>query len=162
MDVRHHTPRTRWPAALVLAVGLVTAAAVPARAVQSIDRPRSTNVGHDFGINWDAFGAPMNGGHLYWDVTGQNVSTALEGWQYWKNVAGITASIQVEYHDAAGNFLALRESTPYAPPTNAMQQRWVDIRVRQPADRPRAREAQRAEHRRCLADDRQHQVVAVS
>ena len=86
-----------WLIGLLLAIGLMGMMSGPASAMTSssatppgttsTDRPKISVKGHDFGEDWDTFGAPRTGGHLYWDVTPATTVT-LQGWQYWKNVSG--------------------------------------------------------------------------
>jgi hypothetical protein len=113
---------------LALVGGLLAGAAAPAQAVVlDTDRPKITERGFDFGRNWDTFGAPLNGGHLYWDVTNGVVTPDLEGYLYLKNVASSCAKIQVIYHDASHGFLDLDESPLYCADTNAMEDHWINI-----------------------------------
>jgi hypothetical protein len=115
-------------AGLAVVIGLVAATAAPAHAVEvDRDRPKFTEQGIDFGLNWDTFGAPLNGGHLYWDLMNGYVIADLEGYLYFKNFGGDCGRMQMEYHDADHDVLYTDSSPTYCAGTNSLYQQWIDI-----------------------------------
>jgi hypothetical protein len=120
---------TRWALGATLTLGFLTGAAGAAQAVilSEVDRPKITETGYDFGLNWDTFGAPLNGGHLYWDLTNGVVTPDLEGYLYLKNVSGNCAKMKVEYLDENSQVLATRYSAEHCASNDQMHQYWVDM-----------------------------------
>jgi hypothetical protein len=108
------TRRTvRLAAAGAAALGLAVIPALPSQAVilPEVDRPKITETGYDFGTNWDSFGAPLNGGHLSWDLTNGVTTPILTGNLYLKNASGNCAKLKVEYLDEDSDVV----ETDYSP-----------------------------------------------
>lgn len=124
MSVRKRAP---WLAAVTVAGGLLFGLTGTADAVVlDNDRPKLTTKGFDFGLNWDGFGAPLNGGNLDWDVTNGIVTPELSGNLYLKNVSGQCAKIQVVYYDGH-DFVDLEESAVHCAPDNGRHTYAIDI-----------------------------------
>jgi len=120
----------RWLAGGVASVALALGLAGPASAWPwADDRPRLTNQGIDFGINWDGFGAPLNGGELHWhtDAAGNVRPHLVNGNLYLNNSSGTTARMQIDYYDAAHNLLATRYGGAVTAPDNALHSYAVDL-----------------------------------
>jgi hypothetical protein len=119
----------RWMAGGVASVALALGIAGPASAWPwADDRPKLTNQGIDFGVNWDGFGAPLNGGELHWhyDVDG-NVRPHLVGNMYLNNASGTTARMQIDYYDAAHNLIETEYGGDVTAPDNALHVYNVDL-----------------------------------
>jgi hypothetical protein len=114
-------------AALIVGVGLPASPAIAA--TTDTDRPKLTANGFDFGESWDTFGAPLNGGHLYWDVTNDIVTIRLTGWIYIKNEDGECASLTVLYHDADHDFLGSQSTGEACADGNQLNKFWTDLRT---------------------------------
>jgi len=113
--------------AAVAAVAMVAVAAAPASAYV-VDRPKTTDTGIDFGTNWDTFGAPLNGGYLYWNVNAAGVVTPhLTGNLYLKNSSGVRARMRIDYYDAAHNLLATRYGGSVYATSDALHTWSVDL-----------------------------------
>ena len=120
----------RWLAGGVASVSLALGIAGPASAYPwDDDRPKLTNQGIDFGINWDGFGAPLNGGELHWhtDAAGNVRPHLVNGNLYLNNSSGTTARMQIDYYDAAHNHLATRYGGEVTAPDNALHAYSVDL-----------------------------------
>lgn len=122
-------PALRPLVALLLGTAAVVAvAAAPASAaIVDTDRVKLTADGFDYGTNWDTFGAPLNGGYLDWDDTGTTINPRLRGWLYFKNEDEECAWIQMQHFTAAGQSLALRDSTEWCATSDSLQQVWVTL-----------------------------------
>jgi hypothetical protein len=108
-----------------IAAGAMTS---PAHAVVlDTDRPKITESGFDFGLHWDTIAAPLNGGHLDWDVTSGVVTPILTGNLYLKHVANVCAWMHIEYQDASHNSLAKKDGSHHCADTNSMQQFAVNL-----------------------------------
>lgn len=102
------------------AVAIASVAAAPASAY-TIDRPKITDSGIDFGTNWDTFGAPLNGGYLYWNVNAAGVVTPhLTGNLYLKNSNGTCARMQIDYYDVAHNLITTKTGGRVCATSNAL------------------------------------------
>ena len=102
---RRRSPVIRGLAAVAAAAGLALAGASPALAWQD-DHPKITNQGVDFGFDWDGFGAPLNGGELHWHVDANgDIDPHLVGNLYLNNASGTTARMQIDYYNAAHQWL---------------------------------------------------------
>lgn len=112
---------------LALATGLLAATALPANAADlGTGRVKLLGSEIDFGRNWDTFGAPLNGGYLYWELNNGEVEADLEGYLYMKNAAGDCAKIQIEYHDDNHHVLATDESPRYCTQSNGKVQFFIN------------------------------------
>lgn len=111
----------------VLAAGLVGVTATAAHAADlGYDRVKLTGNETDFGRSWDSFGAPLNGGYLFWELNNGEVEADLEGYLYMKNAAGDCAKIQLEYHDDNHDVLAVDESPRYCTQSNSKVQFFIN------------------------------------
>ncbi len=101
---RRRSPIIRWVATAAAAAGIALVAAAPASAWDT-DRPKLTDPGIDFGIHWDGFGAPFDGGELHWHVEpdGDVRPHLVGGNLYLNNASGTRARMKIEYFDAAHN-----------------------------------------------------------
>lgn len=119
---------TTFAAAAAMGLGVLAATTQPAAAnVLDTDHPKITESHFDFGTNW-AFGAPVNGGDLKWDLINGYTYPKLTGYLYLTDRE--CAKVQVEYYqDAWGNhtYLGLRESAVYCAPGNGKTQFWINL-----------------------------------
>ena len=121
------SPVIRWLAAAAAAAGIVLAAAAPASAWDN-DRPKITNQGIDFGLNWDGFGAPINGGELHWHTESNgNVDPHVVGNLYLNNSSGTRARMKIEYFDAAHNEIGEEWGGIVDAPDNGLHVFSVDL-----------------------------------
>jgi hypothetical protein len=117
------------------AVALATVAAAPAAAYPwAVDHPKITNQGIDFGTNWNVFLAgPANGGDLVWDTPNTascpsgTVRPHLTGNLYLNNASGTTARMQIDYYDAAHNWITTKNGGSVTAPDNALHNWSVDL-----------------------------------
>jgi hypothetical protein len=117
----------RWVLAAAAAMALAFATAGPASA-WSVDHPKITNAGIDFGLNWDGFGAPLNGGSLVWNVAANGaVKPHLTGNLYLNNSSGVRARMRIDYYDAAHNLLTTKWGGIVSAPDNALHVYAVDL-----------------------------------
>ncbi|AGZ39962.1 hypothetical protein [Actinoplanes friuliensis] len=111
---------TTVAAGLVTSAALVAATALPAHAVVvDTDRPKISLQELDFGLNW-AGGAPLNGGHLNWDVAGGVTTPRLDGSLYINNAAGTCARMRLESYDANHAFINSRNGGTVCAPNGAL------------------------------------------
>jgi hypothetical protein len=124
---RRRSPVIRGLAALAAAAGLALASASPALAWAD-DRPKITNQGIDFGLNWDGFGAPLNGGELHWHVDSDgDIDPHLVGNLYLNNASGTTARMRIDYYNAAHQWLNTSYGGEVTAPDNARHTYSVDL-----------------------------------
>lgn len=130
---RKGTPMIRkWATAavagLAASAAVVTATALPAHAVVvDTDRPKLTFQQLDFGLNWNGLGAPLNGGHLDWDVAGGVTTPQLEGNLYINNAAGTCARMRLVSYDDDHIVINTRSGGTVCAPNGALHTYSVDF-----------------------------------
>ncbi|UMG91921.1 hypothetical protein [Nocardioides sp. TF02-7] len=121
--------RTRTSRAAVLlaavgtaAVGVATLAGPAEAGPRDVDRPKVTERNHDFGRNWAA-GAPVNGGHLEWELSGGRTYVTLSGYHYLARQK--CGRVRVKYYDSSHDLLGTDYSALHCAPGNGKTQWFV-------------------------------------
>ena len=112
---------TAAAAGIAASAALVTATALPALAVVvDTDRPKITLQQVDFGLAWNGLGAPLNGGHLNWDVAGGLTTPQLDGNLYINNAAGTCARMRLVSYDVNHVLINSRNGGTVCAPDGAL------------------------------------------
>jgi hypothetical protein len=118
----------RWLALTAMVTGIAVGASAGPASAGATDRPKLTASHYDFGIHWDTFGAPLDGGYLYWTDQFGTITPRLTGYLYVKGARNECVSLMVSFTDTSGNWAGTMFSPSLcAGNSNGMYYGWIDI-----------------------------------